>query len=180
MSPKPVAVENFSNFCNEYSKGTVFNKGFSSRYKSGKNGRVTALWPGSNLHTIQALASVRWKNFEYEYVDGNAFGWFGNGFSGGDSRNTQERTYYLDGERMLEWPSSEKEREQEITNGCGDGKGVSNKRKRVDDSRGLTMIRVLPQMLLRIYKYFYHLLIFCPFTPYRHCLNSCPLTPFDI
>lgn len=79
MQPKTSAVNHFTNFCDEYFKGTVFSEECSSWYKSGKEGKVTALWPDSSLHAIQALDQVRWEDFDYEYVDGNEFGWFGDG-----------------------------------------------------------------------------------------------------
>lgn len=116
ITPKPRAVENFSNFCDEYFKGTVFSEECSSWYKSGKQGRVTALWPGSSLHAIQALENVRWEDFDYEYVDENEFGWFGDGFSVRDRGDEMARTYYLDGQAMLQWPVEENE---EVRNGHG-------------------------------------------------------------
>lgn len=104
MTVKSRAVENFSNFCDQYFKGTVFAEECSSWYKSGKEGRVTALWPGSSLHAIQAMKNVRWEDFDYEYVDGNEFGWFGDGWSVRDRGDEMARTYYLDGQNMLHWP----------------------------------------------------------------------------
>ena len=105
ISPKPSAVEDFSNFCDQYFKNTVFSDECSSWYKGGKKtGRVSALWPGSSLHAIQVLDNPRWEDFEYEYVDGNGFGWFGNGWSERDHGNDMARTYYLDGQAMLREP----------------------------------------------------------------------------
>jgi len=103
--PKTRAVENFSDFCDQYFKGTVYSEECSSWYKSGTQGRVTALWPGSSLHAIQALETVKWEDFDYEYGDGNEFGWFGNGFSVRDHGDEMARTYYLDGQSMLHWPT---------------------------------------------------------------------------
>jgi len=103
--PKTRAVENFSDFCDQYFKGTVYSEECSSWYKSGTQGRVTAGWPGSSLHAIQALETVKWEDFDYEYGDGNEFGWFGNGFSVRDHGDEMARTYYLDGQSMLHWPT---------------------------------------------------------------------------
>ncbi|KAF6232532.1 hypothetical protein HO173_009200 [Letharia columbiana] len=116
MQPKPSAVNRFANFCDEYFKGTVFSEDCSSWYKSGKDGRVTALWPGSSLHAIQALDQVRWEDFDYEYVDGNEFGWFGDGWSERDRSNEISKTYYLDRQGMLDWPL---DKTQAIKNGHG-------------------------------------------------------------
>ena len=104
ITPKTSSVENFSNFCDEYFKGTVFSEDCSSWYKSGKDGRVTALWPGSSLHAIEALDTPRWEDFDFEYVDGNEIGWLGNGFSVRDYGDEMARTYYLDGQHILQEP----------------------------------------------------------------------------
>lgn len=106
MQPKPTAVNSFSDFCDEYFKGTVFSEECNSWYKGDRsnNGRVTALWPGSSLQAIQALKDVRWEDFDYTYVDGNVFGWFGNGWSERDMGDDMAKTYYLDGQRMLHEP----------------------------------------------------------------------------
>lgn len=50
------------------------------------------------------LDNPRWADFEYEYVDGNGLGWFGNGWSERDHGNDMARTYYLDGQAMLREP----------------------------------------------------------------------------
>ena len=105
MTPKPTAVQNFTDFCDQYFKGTVFSEECSSWYKGGKKaGRISALWPGSSLHAIQVLENPRWEDFDYSYVDGNEFGWFGNGWSHRDRGDDMARTYYLDGQAMLHEP----------------------------------------------------------------------------
>ena len=109
MMPSTRAVNNFTDFCDAYFAGTVFSEECSSWYKSGgKNGRVSALWPGSSLHAIRALERPRWEDFEYEYVDGNPWGWFGDGWSERDRDNAADKTYYLDGQRMLDQPLLER------------------------------------------------------------------------
>lgn len=50
------------------------------------------------------LDNPRWEDFEYEYVDGNGLGWFGNGWSERDHGNDMARIYYLDGQAMLREP----------------------------------------------------------------------------
>lgn len=64
--------------------------------------RVTALWPGSSLHAVKALAKPRWEDFEYTYMDDNALGWLGDGWTKGDRAAEQgfvvgnpELSYYL-------------------------------------------------------------------------------------
>ena len=95
LMPSRRAVNLFTNFCDAYFKGTVYSEECSSWYKTGgKNGRVTALWPGSSLHAIEALKKPRWEDFEFTYVDGNGFGWFGDGWSERDRKNL-DKAYYL-------------------------------------------------------------------------------------
>ena len=122
MTPKPTAVQNFTNFCDQYFKGTVFSEDCSSWYKGGKkDGRVSALWPGSSLHAIQVLENPRWEDFDYRYVDGNGFGWFGNGWSRRDHGDDMARTYYLDGQAMLHEPLA---KTKSVANGHWNGNRV--------------------------------------------------------
>ncbi|MCJ1255280.1 hypothetical protein MMC24_003096 [Lignoscripta atroalba] len=105
MQPSARAVTNFTDFCDAYFAGTVYSDECSSWYKSGgKNGRVSALWPGSSLHAIEALTHKRWEDFEYTYVDGNEFGWIGNGWSERDRHDDADRTYYLDTQEFIDQP----------------------------------------------------------------------------
>jgi cation diffusion facilitator CzcD-associated flavoprotein CzcO len=96
MQPTKTAVQSFSKFCDAYFANTVFSEECNSWYKGGKSkGRVSALWPGSSLHAIQAMRHPRWEDWEYTYVDGNSWGWFGDGFSAMDSDPALDRTFYL-------------------------------------------------------------------------------------
>ena len=110
MQPSARAVRNFTDFCDAYFAGTVYSEECSSWYKggTGKNGRVVALWPGSSLHAVRALERPRWEDFEYEYVDGNEFGWIGDGWSKGDRVEGADTTYYLNNLQMLHEPLGER------------------------------------------------------------------------
>lgn len=106
VEPKRRPVEKFTAYCDEYFKRTVYTADCLSWYKTAPpgssveqrmRGRVTALWPGSSVHALKALKSVRWEDFEMEYVDGNEFGWFGNGWTVADrSGDAAGLTGYLD------------------------------------------------------------------------------------
>jgi len=128
MQPKASAVEAFVKFCDAHFERTVFSENCSSWYKSSpvgsspeqqKNGRVTALWPGSSLHAVAALKKPRWEDYEYTYVDDNPFGWFGDGWSVGDrSGDPQLQTFYLDKQHFLHEDLAEKSQESgKLTNG---------------------------------------------------------------
>jgi hypothetical protein len=141
MTVKDSAVQNFTNYCEEYFKRTVFSEECSSWYKSApegasaeykkKHGRVSALWPGSSLHAIKALEKPRWEDFDYEYVDGNPFGWFGNGWSEADADEKMDRAYYLDGANMIYEPVEKRgdgiadEMKERVENGDKAGTGSS-------------------------------------------------------
>ncbi|CAH0034070.1 unnamed protein product [Clonostachys rhizophaga] len=113
VEPKKQAVQSFTNYCDEFFKHTVFAEECSSWYKTAgpgasregqMNGRVTALWPGSSLQCLRALASVRWEDFETESFDGNPFGWFGNGWTLAERYPTGELeslTWYLNDTSIL-------------------------------------------------------------------------------
>lgn len=115
IEPKRRQVDNFTDFCEEYFKKTVYTTDCVSWYKAApagatveerKRARVTALWPGSSVHAIHALESVRWDDFEMEMFggDGCDFAWFGNGSSLIDRERAPELedvTWYLNGTEFL-------------------------------------------------------------------------------
>ncbi|KAJ5372949.1 hypothetical protein N7517_004955 [Penicillium concentricum] len=99
MSVHPEAVKRFTQYCNQYFAGTVFSSKCRSWYKGGtENGRVTALWPGSSLHSMKALANPRWEDFEYWYVNNNASGWIGDGWTENEKQNKINVNYLDDNE----------------------------------------------------------------------------------
>lgn len=116
IQPKRKQVENFTRYCEQYFKGTVYLDNCKSWYKISEPGtkpedkrreRVTALWPGSSLHAVKVLQEVRWEDFDMETVDENEFGWFGNGGTIADfeaSGNTEALTWYLDTPRFVHEP----------------------------------------------------------------------------
>jgi cation diffusion facilitator CzcD-associated flavoprotein CzcO len=104
MVPSQRAVNLFTDFCDVYFKGTVYSEECSSWYKTGgKNGRVTALWPGSSLHATQVLEKPRWEDFDFTYADGNEFGWFGDGWTERE-RKGLDKSYYIQ-QTFLDEPS---------------------------------------------------------------------------
>lgn len=111
IEPKPQVVQNFTSYCDAFFKRTVFSAECGSWYKSSPpgtdpsqrgKGRVTALWPGSSIHAIKALERVRWEDYEMETVDGNEFGWFGDGWGVAEKEQDAEGlSWYLNGTRFL-------------------------------------------------------------------------------
>ncbi|KAK7417255.1 hypothetical protein QQX98_004689 [Neonectria punicea] len=84
IEPKPERVADFSQYIDEYFKGTVYMDECSSWYRAGKSGsRIVALWPGSSSQCLEVLRAPRWEDFVFESADktGNLLRWMGNGWS---------------------------------------------------------------------------------------------------
>ncbi|KAL4746686.1 hypothetical protein BDW72DRAFT_207116 [Aspergillus terricola var. indicus] len=123
MSVRKEAVERFTKHCDQYFSRTVFGMECRSWYKGGSlNGRVTALWPGSSLHAMKALANPRWEDYTYDYVNDNPNGWLGDGWAE-DERNKIIKVDYLDDDQV-DFPTSVIVKQKELdgeTNGMTNG-----------------------------------------------------------
>jgi hypothetical protein len=53
------------------------------------------------LHAAKALEKPRLEDFEYEYVDGNDFGWLGDGWSERETKNL-DKAYYSQSRFLFE------------------------------------------------------------------------------
>jgi cyclohexanone monooxygenase len=72
----------------------VWSQGCTSWYKNGTaDGKVTALWPGSTLHYLEALDAPRYEDWDIERY-GNRFDYLGNGHSSAETR-TLDVAYYI-------------------------------------------------------------------------------------
>jgi hypothetical protein len=139
IEPKRKQVENFTNYCDAYFKRTVFSAECGSWYKSAppnatdeerRNGRITALWPGSSIHAVKALQTVRFDDYEMTTADSNDFGWFGDGWAVAERTGDVEGlTWYLNDTRFSHEPLVEGEKlkvedgKVHVVNG-GDGDSV--------------------------------------------------------
>ncbi|OSD03668.1 FAD/NAD-P-binding domain-containing protein [Trametes coccinea BRFM310] len=95
---KAQALQDFDQYLEAYFPKTVFSDKCRSWYKVGKeDGRVVALWPGSTLHGITALAHPRWEDFNYERADpvDNCMYWLGDGQTYNEKTLTGDRAWYL-------------------------------------------------------------------------------------
>ncbi|KAL5363724.1 hypothetical protein BJX96DRAFT_187225 [Aspergillus floccosus] len=103
FAPQPEAVRDFIGYKDRFMKGTVWADACRSWYKPTANGPVTALWPGSTLHYMEAMDEVRWDDWNVRY-EGNRFNWMGNGYSQTEVDPTADWGYYIrdkdDGEYM--------------------------------------------------------------------------------
>ncbi|KAJ9643321.1 hypothetical protein H2204_002217 [Knufia peltigerae] len=81
FSPKQAAIDDFTDFSDEWMKGTVWTEDCRSWYRGGsQSGRITALWPGSVLHYIECVSHIRHDDWDIKYA-GNRFNYLGNGRS---------------------------------------------------------------------------------------------------
>lgn len=95
FSPKDTAVDEFIEFKDKFMEHTVWNEDCRSWYKTNSvSGKVTALWPGSTLHYLEALAEPRYEDWDFTYT-GNRYAYLGNGFSQAESDRTADWAYYI-------------------------------------------------------------------------------------
>jgi hypothetical protein len=74
---------------------TVWHDPCRSWYKAaGPEGKITALWPGSTLHYMEALSELRLEDWDVKY-EGNRFAWLGNGYSQCEIDTTADWGYYI-------------------------------------------------------------------------------------
>lgn len=92
---KEEAVDDFMEQKDLFMETTVWGKGCRSWWKNSETGKVTALWPGSTLHYLEALAHPRYDDFEVQYASRNRFAYLGNGFSQRQLDPTADLAYYL-------------------------------------------------------------------------------------
>lgn len=130
LSPKDEAVTGFLEHCEAFMQDTVWIQECRSWYKSGSaTGRVSALWPGSTLHYLEALKEVRaddWDvsvDFAYLHVGrlsdaspkikykGNRFSWLGSGISQTELDPFADLGYYISSRDDSPFPSRRGRRE---------------------------------------------------------------------
>jgi hypothetical protein len=76
-------------------KDTVWDDPCRSWYKAaGPDGKVTALWPGSTLHYMEAMEELRLEDWDVKY-EGNRYAWLGNGYSQCEIDPTADWGYYI-------------------------------------------------------------------------------------
>ncbi|KAK3900344.1 hypothetical protein C8A05DRAFT_36021 [Staphylotrichum tortipilum] len=107
IDPKAAAIRDFMEQKEAFMKHTVWETSCESWYKNPKTGKmtgkITALWPGSTPHYMEALASPRYDDYDITY-QGNRFAYLGNGFSQTELDPNADPTCYIrerdDGESL--------------------------------------------------------------------------------
>lgn len=80
LQVRRTAAEQFTAHADVYLRRTAWSGPCSSWFKAGDRNRKPAIWPGSRIHYLTMLRSVRFEDYEFEYRSGNAFNFLGDGF----------------------------------------------------------------------------------------------------
>ncbi|KAI1474598.1 putative dimethylaniline monooxygenase [Daldinia eschscholtzii] len=81
LMPKKEAVAEFRQHQELYMKRTIWNAPCRSWFKLGPQGEHIMMWPGSRLHSFDILLNPRWEDYDWEYLLGNRYSYWGNGFT---------------------------------------------------------------------------------------------------
>ena len=68
IAPSEDATRQFNEHTQAMLRGTVWEDSCNSWYKN-KNGRITAVWPGSALHFQDVLRTPRWEDWNIDYMN---------------------------------------------------------------------------------------------------------------
>ncbi|EJD40909.1 FAD/NAD(P)-binding domain-containing protein [Auricularia subglabra TFB-10046 SS5] len=111
LTPRREAIDDFNDYADRLLQRTVWSDACSSWYKRhSTDGRVTALWPGSTLHFIEAIKQPRWEDWDIRYR-GNRFLWLGDGHSQTEVDKRADVAYYIRNSDDTEHNSRWKRRE---------------------------------------------------------------------
>lgn len=95
FTPRTNAVDEFIAFKDQFMTKTVWSEPCRSWYKNRRpDGPVTALWPGSTLHYIEAMQQIRTEDWDITY-NGSRYAWLGNGYSQTEVDYTADLSYYI-------------------------------------------------------------------------------------
>ncbi|EJD40907.1 FAD/NAD(P)-binding domain-containing protein [Auricularia subglabra TFB-10046 SS5] len=111
LTPRREAVDDFNDYVDWFMPRTAWSDECNSWYKKHTTrGRITALWPGSTLHFIEATKQPRWEDWDIRYR-GNRFLWLGNGHSQTEVDQRADVAYYIrnsdDAEHSSRWKKRE-------------------------------------------------------------------------
>lgn len=75
------ACRDLNDHKDKFMERTVWIEDCNTWYRGGTDkSKVTAVWPGSQLHYLETLSRLRWEDWKLEH-NGNRFAYLGNGFS---------------------------------------------------------------------------------------------------
>jgi len=106
FSPKQEAVDEFNAYAESLIQRTVWADECRSWYKPGPSQQPkVSLWPGSGLHYVEAISTLRADDFDVRYR-GNRWEWLGNGFSQIEVDEECDLSYYIRQQDNSEFLSS--------------------------------------------------------------------------
>ena len=94
FAPKLEVCEAFIEQAQLFLKRTAFVADCPSWFKQGRRDGPLSIFPGSRLTFFKLHAAPRYEDYNYTYLNGNEFGWLGNGFSV-EEYNGSDLSYYL-------------------------------------------------------------------------------------
>ncbi|KAF2669290.1 FAD/NAD(P)-binding domain-containing protein [Microthyrium microscopicum] len=94
FAPRADAIADFIAHKDFFMKDTVWKEPCRSWYKAAGDETVTALWPGSTVHYMEAMQELRLEDWDIKY-DGNRYTWMGNGYSQCEIDPTADWAYYI-------------------------------------------------------------------------------------
>lgn len=94
FAPKTEAVDEFQLHAHSIIQQTVWADSCHSWYKNDLDTGSISLWPGSGLHYMEAISSIRGDDFNVRYK-GNRWAWLGNGFSQVEQDPVCDPAYYI-------------------------------------------------------------------------------------
>ncbi|KAH8203068.1 hypothetical protein TruAng_002796 [Truncatella angustata] len=98
VMPKKEAMADFRQHRDLFMKKTVWDAPCTSWFKLGPNGDTVMMWPGSRLHCFDVLLNPRWEDYDWEYLMGNRFSYWGNGFTTADAEEEgTDKAWYIAG-----------------------------------------------------------------------------------
>ncbi|KAH6639970.1 FAD/NAD(P)-binding domain-containing protein [Truncatella angustata] len=116
FAPKQQAVDEFYDHAARIIENTVWSDSCRSWYKASPQPNKVSLWPGSGLHYMEAISSLRGDDFDVRY-SGNRWGWLGSGYSQVEQDEECDLSYYIRTQDESEFLSSKKRR-RASTKGC--------------------------------------------------------------
>lgn len=94
FSPREEVVDDFQDYADNMMQRTVWADRCTSWYKPTTQPSIISLWPGSGLHYMEAISSLRGDDFEVNY-NGNRWLWLGNGLSQREQNPASDLAFYI-------------------------------------------------------------------------------------
>jgi len=100
ISPREDVTREFNKHAQTMLHGTVWEDACNSWYKN-KDGRITAVWPGSALHYQDVVRHPRWEDWNIKYMNKhNMFAYLGLGFTMAERDPNADKAPYMNIDRL--------------------------------------------------------------------------------